>query len=97
MAWNDLTNREKQLDKLIDSCGVTLDSSNSCAERVARAIGANNSEVVFIRKRIALRLRTAEILGKTDAFITNTEQTLEQFERDDEEWRRRGRELGFDF
>mgnify|MGYP003293620852 CR=1 FL=1 len=76
MAWNDLTNREKQLDKLIDGCGVTLDSSNSCAERVARAIGANNSELVFIRKRIALRLRTAEILGKSYAFITNTEQTL---------------------
>lgn len=97
MAWNDLTNREKQLDKLIDSCGVTLDSSNSCAERVARAIGANNSELVFIRKRIALRLRTAEILGKTDAFISNTELMLDQFEKDDEEWRKRGRDLGFNF
>ena len=97
MAWNDLTDRQKQLDRLIDGCGVKLDATNNCVEKVARAIGATNSEFSFVRQRIEVRLRTMALLDKTDAFISNTERTLEQFEKDDEEWRRKGRELGFDF
>lgn len=97
MSWNDLTDRQKQLDRLIDGCGIKLNSTNSCVEKVARAIGAINSELDFVRQRIELRLRTAALLDKTDAFISNTEQMLDKFEKDDEEWRRRGKELGFNF
>lgn len=97
MAWNDLTDRQKQLDRLIDGCGVKLDASNGCVERVARAIGATGSELNFVRQRIELRLKTAALLDKTDEFISNTERMLDQFEKDDEEWRRRGNALGFDF
>lgn len=97
MAWNDLTLREKQLDRLIDGCGIKLNSTNSCVEKVARAIGATNSELGFVRQRIELRLKTAALLDKSDAFISNTEQMLDQFEKDDEEWRKRGRDLGFNF
>ena len=61
------------------------------------AIGAINSELDFVRQRIELRLRTAALLDKTDAFISNTERMLDQFEKDDEEWRRKGEKLGFDF
>ena len=60
-------------------------------------IGASPSDELFIRERIALRLRTEALLGKTDKFISDTEVMLDRFERDDEEWRRRGRALGFDF
>ena len=97
MAWSDLTNRQKQLDRMIDGCGIKLNSTNSCVEKVARAIGATSGELSFVRQRIELRLRTAALLDKTDAFISNTEQMLEQFEKDDEEWRRKGKKLGFDF
>ena len=97
MAWNDLTLREKQLDRLIDGCGIKLNSTNSCVEKVARAIGATSSEMGFVRQRIELRLRTSALLDKTDAFISNTERMLDQFEKDDEEWRRKGKVLGFDF
>ncbi len=97
MAWNDLTDRQKQLDRLIDACGVKLDGSAGCAEKVARVIGATSSELVFVRERINLRLRTAALLNETDTFISNTEQMLDQFEKDDEEWRRKGRMFGFDF
>ena len=97
MAWNDLTDRQKQLDRLIDGCGVQLDATNGCVEKVARAIGATSSELGFVQQRIELRLRTAELLDKTDALISNTEQMLDQFEKDDEEWRKRGRDLGFNF
>lgn len=51
----------------------------------------------FILQHIELRLRTATLLGETDSFISNTEQMLDKFENDDEEWRRRGKELGFNF
>lgn len=97
MAWNDLTDRQKQLDRLIDSCGVQLDATNGCVEKVARAIGATSSELGFVRQRIELRLKTAALLDTSDAFISNTEQMLDQFEKDDEEWRRKGKALGFDF
>ena len=97
MAWNDLTLREKQLDRLIDGCGIKLNPTNSCVEKVARAIGATSCELGFVRQRIELRLKTAALLDKTDAFISNTEQMLDQFEKDDEEWRKRGRDLGFNF
>jgi hypothetical protein len=50
-----------------------------------------------LRQRIELRLKTAALLDKTDAFISNTERMLHQFEKDDEEWRRKGKKLGFDF
>ena len=97
MAWNDLTLREKQLDRLIDSCGAQLDATNGCVEKVARAIGATSSELGFVHQRIELRLRTAELLDKTDTLISNTEQMLDQFEKDDEEWRRKGKKFGFNF
>lgn len=97
MGWNDLTNREKQLDRLIDGCGVKLDLGSGCAEKVAHAIGATSGEVGFVRQRIELRLKTAVLLGETDDFISNTNQMLDQFENDDAEWRRKGRALRFDF
>ena len=97
MYWNDLTDRQKQLDRLIDSCGVKLEATNSCIEKVARAIGATSNELTFVRQRIELRLRTAALLSETDSFMSNTEQMLDQFEKDDEEWRRKGEKFGFNF
>lgn len=97
MAWCDLTDRQKQLDKLIDGCGIKLNSTNSCVEKVARAIGATSSELGFVQQRIELRLRTAALLNITDEFISNTEQMLDRFENDDEEWRRKGEKFGFNF
>lgn len=96
MAWNDLTDRQKQLDRMIDGCGVKLDATNGCVEKVARAIGATSRELDFVHQRIELRLKTAALLDKTDAFISNTERMLDQFEKDDEEWRRKGKKLSFD-
>ena len=97
MSWNSLTDRQKLLDRAIEQCGVKLDNSDACLRRVMSAIGASASEASFVKQRIELRLRTAALLNKTDDFITNTENMLDQFEKDDEEWRRKGRALGFDF
>lgn len=97
MKWNELTDRQKSLDKSIDRSGVKLDDSDSCLRRVMVAVGATASEASFIRQRIDLRLRTAALIEQTDEFINNTEQMLDRFEKEDEEWRRIGRTLGFDF
>ena len=97
MSWNILTDRQKSLDRAIELCGVKLDNSDACFRRVMNAIGASASESSFVRQRIELRLRTAALLNQTDDFISNTEKMLDQFEKDDEEWRRKGRKLGFDF
>ena len=97
MSWYILTDRQKSLDRAIEQCGVKLDNSDACFRRVMNAIGASASESSFVRQRIELRLRTAALLNQTDDFISNTEKMLDQFEKDDEEWRRKGRKLGFDF
>lgn len=87
MSWNILTDRQKSLDRAIEQCGVKLDNSDACFRRVMNAIGASASESSFVRQRIELRLRTAALLNQTDDFISNTEKMLDQFEKDDEEWR----------
>ena len=97
MAWNDLTERQKSLDRAIEACGISFDGSNSCLQNVMKAIGANSSEEAFVRSRIGLRLRTQQLLSDTDSFIERTEKMLSDFEKDDEEWRRKGKALGFDF
>ena len=97
MSWNILTDRQKSLDRAIEQCGVKLDNSDACFRRVMNAFGASASVSSFVRQRIELRLRTDALLNQTDDFISNTEKMLDQFEKDDEEWRRKGRKLGFDF
>lgn len=97
MSWKDLTDRQKTLDRAIEQSGIKLDDTKSCLVKVMKAIGANSTEADFVRTRIDLRLKTQAALEKTDDFIRKTEAMLEQFEKDDEEWRRKGRSLGFDF
>lgn len=97
MAWSDLTIRQQELDRAIDRSGVKLNSSNGCLRKVMRAIGAKESEAAFVQNRIALRLRTQFLLDETDNFINRTEKMLDDFEKNDKEWERKGRALGFDF
>lgn len=92
MSYNNLTDRQKSLDKAIERCSVKLDNTETCLRKVMKAIGAKDDEASFVRKRIEIRLRTAALLANTDTFISNTERMLDQFEKDDEEWRKK---LGF--
>lgn len=41
--------------------------------------------------------RVKDVLKKTDEFIERTETMLSDFEKDDEEWRARGKKLGLGF
>lgn len=84
------------LYRTIEQCGIKLDNSDACLHQVMNAIGAAASEGSFVKQRIDLRLRTESLLGRTDEFISHTEKMLERFEKDDEEWRRKGRALGLD-
>ena len=96
MSWNDLTERQKQLDRAIEGCGVKLDGSVRCLKKVMQAIGAQSDEEAFVRERIALRLRTQQLLNDTDNFIDRTNRTLDAFERDDARWKSLGKKLGID-
>lgn len=97
MGWYDLTIRQQLLDRKIESCGIKLDASSGCLKKVMRVIGAASSEEDYVRSRIALRLKTQALLDETDDFIGRTEKMLDDFKTDDEEWERKGRELGFKF
>ena len=96
MAWTDLTDRQKQLDRAIEGCGVKLDGSDRCLKKVMQAIGAKPDEAAFIRERIVLRLRTQQLLSDTDKFIDNTNRALDAFEKDDARWESIGKKLGID-
>ncbi len=96
MSWNDLTDRQKQLDRAIEDCGVKLDGSGRCLNKVMRAIGAQPDEEAFVRERIALWLRTQQLLNDTDNFIDRTNRTLDAFEKDDARWKALGKKLGID-
>ena len=96
MSWNDLTDRQKQLDRAIEGCGVKLDGSNNCLKQVMRAIGAKPDEEAFVRERIALRLRTQQQLDDTDGFVDRTNRMLDVIERDDTRWKVAGKKLGID-
>ena len=97
MSWNDLTNRQKLLDRAIEASGIKLDSSRNCLMKVMKAIGADASEEAFVKERIALRLRTQQLLDDTDNFIDKTNKMLDEFEKDDARWRAIGKKLGIDF
>ncbi len=97
MAWSDLTPRQQQLDRLIEASGIKLDNSTSCLRKMMSKIEAKSSEEGFVAQRIQLRLRTQALLGETDKFISDTEAMLDRFEKEDEEWRRHGKDLGFNF
>lgn len=97
MKWENFTDRQKALDKAIEHCGIKLDKSEACLRKVMAAIGAGAGEVDYVQSRIALRLRTAELLDSVDTWVENTEKMLDRFGKDDEEWRRKGHKLGIDF
>ena len=97
MSWNDLTNRQKLLDRAIEASGIKLDNSRSCLKKVMKAIGANADEEDFVKERIALRLRTQQLLDDTDKIVKNTEKMLDDFEKDDARWKALGKKLGFVF
>lgn len=97
MSWNDLTPRQQSLDRAIESSGIKLDNTRSCQKKVMKAIGADDSEEEFVKERIALRLRTQQLLDDTDRLIENTEKMLDYFGKDDARWKAIGKKLGFDF
>jgi hypothetical protein len=97
MAWKDLSNRQQSLDRAIDASGIELDNSRSCLKKVMEAIGANAAEEDFVKERIALRLRTQQLIDNTDSLIDRTEKMLDDFEKDDARWKSLGKKLDFGF
>lgn len=87
MAWSDLTDRQKQLDRAIEGCGVKLNNSDRCLKKVMAAIGAHPDEAPFVKERIILRIRTQQLLNDTDSFIERTNRMLDRFQEDDKRWK----------
>lgn len=87
MAWSDLTDRQKQLDRAIEGCGVKLDNGDRCLKKVMAAIGAHPDEAPFVKERIILRIRTQQLLNDTDSFIERTNRMLDRFQEDDKRWK----------
>lgn len=87
MSWNELTDRQKSLDRAIEATGILLDNSKNCLAKVMKAIGAEAFEEDFVKERIALRLRTQQLLDDADRFIEKTEKMLDEFDKDEVGWR----------
>ena len=92
--------REKDLDRAIDRCGIPLEkfeNTESCVREVMRRIEASESDYGFVKSRVAVRVKTAAALGRADTLIGSTEKMLYRFEQDDKEWEKKGKDLGFQF
>ena len=76
----------KQLDRAIKGGGIELDGSKRCARRDGR-YRSHGNRGVLVRERIALLLRTRQLLDDTDAFIDRTHHMLDRFEEDDKRWK----------
>lgn len=97
MAWNDLTERQKSLDRAIGKSGVKIENTRRCVNEVMQKIGANANEESFVISRIQLRINAQTVLDDTDLLMNRTEAMLKDFEEDDKEWERKGKSLGFNF
>ena len=97
MAWKDLTERQKQLDRAIDKAGVKIENTRTCLSQVMSKIGAKEDEADYVLSRIQLRIRTQQILDETDDFICRTEKMLGDFVKDDAEREKIKRKLGLNF
>lgn len=86
MSWNELTDRQKSLDRAIEATGIKLDNSRKCLAKVMKSIGAEAFEEDFVKERIALRLRVQQLLDETDHFIEKTGKMLDEFDREEVYW-----------
>ena len=66
MSWYDLTERQNDLDRAIEQCGIKLDDSTTCLSKEIRTIGAYPTEASFVKARINLRLMTQMALERAD-------------------------------
>lgn len=97
MAWKDLTEREVELAKAIDKCGIKVENTHDCLHQVMRAIGARESEAKFVAHRIQLHVKANQLIVETEDLIAKTNRMLADFDNSDKEWERIGKRLGFDF
>lgn len=53
---NVLTDRQKQLDRAIEDCGVKLDGSDRCLKKVMEAIEKDDARWEFLGKKLGIDL-----------------------------------------
>ncbi len=79
MAWNDLTEREKELDRGIDKYGgedsrkwrKLFNTKKTTIDKIMDYTGAKTNERNFIIRRVELRLKTFDLLDATDDIVND--------------------------
>jgi len=104
-AWNNLSEREKELDRQIGQiAGLNFKKTKCCfdmldttIESVMREIGAFPLERDFVIDRMMKNVVVGNAIYKPDGLIGECETMLEKFEVEDKKWEQKGKELGFGF
>lgn len=86
MAWNDLSDREKELARAIGKCGIKMEMTESCLTKVMAAIGARPEEKAFVKSYMAKQITAGQLCSDVDRFIDNTNTTLDEFEKEMKRW-----------
>jgi hypothetical protein len=106
MSWNELSEREKNLDgKISKFFSQTINDKNmknyshvinlneKTIEKFMKITGADKSEREFIISRIKVRIKICESIIKADKLL-NTVDKLSDRKKIDDEWEQKGREMG---
>lgn len=94
MAWKDLTEREKYLDKGISKYGGEdssqwrrlFNTKKTTIDRIMDFTGAESHERNFIISRIELRVKTLDLLETTDDKINDVSIITSHFDKDLKGW-----------
>lgn len=79
LPFDELTDHQRSLCNAIDTCGVNLDNSERCLQRVMKAINADPSDAAFVKERIALNIETSNFIDFVDSQLREAEKLIKKF------------------
>ena len=102
-AWNNLSEREKELDRQIGQiAGLNFEKTKCCfdmldttIESVMREIGAFPLERDFVIDRMMKNVEVGNAINKIDSLLGDYENMFEKFDEENKKWEQKGKEFGF--
>lgn len=76
LPFDELTDHQRSLCYAIDTCGVNLDNSERCLQRVMKAINADSSDIAFVKQRIALNIENSDFIKFVDDELRKAEKLI---------------------
>jgi len=94
MAWNDLTEREKNLDRRISKYGgeepskwrELFNTKKTTIDNIMDFTGAKSYERDFIIERVESRIKALDLLDSTGGIVNDTSLLISALDEDLKDW-----------